>query len=108
MAAFALSVPGVIAGGGPRDVIYSGVWLIALAFVLWACGRLKHVAIDRTELHISGFVRKARVPLANIAAVSENRWLNIRPIRIRFDIETPFGNGIVFMPEENDLLCQIF
>jgi len=99
MVAFAVSVSWAIAGAGPRDVVYSGVWLIGLGFVLWTCGPLKHVSIDQTELCVSGFLRKMRVPLANIADVSENRWLNVRPIRVRFDIKTPFGNSIVFVPE---------
>ena len=78
--------------------VYSAVWLGALIFVCWVCVPLKHVAVDQTYVHVSNYVREIRVPLSEIVDITQNKLLNIRPVRITFYVETPFGNRVVFMP----------
>jgi hypothetical protein len=67
-------------------------------FLYWFCGRLKRVEIDEQWLYVSNFLREIRVPLADIEEVTENRWINIRPITVEFRRETEFGSSIIFMP----------
>jgi len=56
------------------------------------------VWVDGAMLRVSNYMREERVPLASITAVTENRWVNIRPITVDFRIPTEFGRRIAFMP----------
>lgn len=69
------------------------------AFLYWGCMRLKRVEIDDQWVYISNFVRETRVPLRDIEDVSENRWINIRPVTIGFRRDTEFGPRVTFMPK---------
>ena len=68
-------------------------------FLYWFCMRLKRVEIDDHWLYISNFLREIRVSLLDIEEVSENRWINIRPITVEFRRDTEFGPRIIFMPK---------
>ena len=74
------------------------MWIAGSAFILWSCGRLKRVRIDREFLYVSNYRREITVPLSMIEAVTENRWLNIHPVTVRFRVPTEFGQTITFMP----------
>jgi hypothetical protein len=69
------------------------------AFIWWTCMRLKRVRMDERALYISNFSTEIVVPLNNVAAVTENRWINIHPVTIFFRSDTAFGSRIVFMPK---------
>jgi hypothetical protein len=60
--------------------------------------RLKRVRLDGSVLRISNYLREIQVPLADIAEVQENRWLNTRPIALIFNHPTLFGSRVLFMP----------
>jgi len=60
--------------------------------------RLKVVRIQEGHLAISNFLREIYVPFSEISDVTENRMINIHPVRIYFHHETNFGPSIVFMP----------
>ncbi len=68
-------------------------------FVWWTCARLKRVRMDDRALYISNYAKEIVVPLANVAEVTENRWINIHPVTITFHSDTAFGSQIVFMPK---------
>jgi hypothetical protein len=68
-------------------------------FLYWCCMRLKRVEIDEQWLYVSNYLRGVRVPLRDIEQVSENRWINIRPITVEFRRDTEFGSQITFMPK---------
>ena len=64
----------------------------------WWGIRLKRVEVDDQWLYVSNYLRDIQVELRDIEEVSENRWVNIRPITVRFRRDTGFGPRIVFMP----------
>ncbi len=80
-------------------------WLLLLAtaggsaFIYWFCIRLKRVALDESTLVISNYQREISVPLRDVEEVTENRWISIHPVTVRFFRETEFGSTIVFMPK---------
>jgi hypothetical protein len=80
--------------------------LFLLAFVVGAvsfwlfCVPLKQVRVDGGNLYVSNFRQEIAVPLAAIARVSENRWVNIHPVTIYLRTETAFGSKIMFMPKQ--------
>jgi hypothetical protein len=79
--------------------IFLVVVLLAAASVYWFCIRLKQVRIDDEALYISNYLKEVRVPLRDIAEVTENRWVNIHPVTIAFQSDTEFGRSILFMPQ---------
>ena len=60
---------------------------------------LKRVEMDSRNLYISNFRKQIVVPLAEVAVVSENRWLHFHPVTIRFVRPTDFGSKISFAPD---------
>jgi hypothetical protein len=64
----------------------------------WWGIRLKRVDVDDQWLYVSNYLREIQVALRDIEEVSENRWVNIRPITVSFRRDTEFGPRIVFMP----------
>ncbi len=96
--------PGMWQGDGlPRDPnlrwLFLGITLVGGYFIGWSCVRLKRVRMDDQMLYVSNYVTEIAVPLANVARVSENRWLRDHPVTIEFYTETEFGARIVFMPK---------
>ena len=91
------------ADGAPPDPELKWFFLFAMlagtAFIWWACVRLKRVRIDARALYISNYSTEMVVPLTNVAEVTENRWVNIHPVSIRFHSATEFGSQVTFMPK---------
>jgi hypothetical protein len=79
--------------------LFLGATVLGGILVYWFCMRLKRVALDDRWLYISNYLREIRVPLENVAGVSENRWLNTHPITVAFRQDTDFGSQIIFMPK---------
>lgn len=77
---------------------FLAAWVAGSAFILWCCASLKRVRIDREFLYVSNYRREIMVPLSTIEAVTENRWINIHPVTVRFRVPTEFGQQIKFMP----------
>jgi hypothetical protein len=65
----------------------------------WICVPLKKVSVDGGMLYVSNYLKEIALPLDIIERVSENRWINIRPVTLYFRRSTDFGNKIVFMPK---------
>jgi hypothetical protein len=78
---------------------FLGVWIIGSAFILWACAGLKRVRVDERQLLVSNYLRELCIPFSAVREVSQNRWLNIRPITIYFRDATEFGDRATFMPK---------
>jgi hypothetical protein len=89
--------------GGHPDADLKWFFLLATivgtAFIWWFCIRLKRVRMDDRALYISNYSAEIIVPLANVAEVTENRWVNIHPVTIQFHSDTEFGTAVVFMPK---------
>ena len=75
------------------------MWLAGSSFILWACTGLKRVCVDERQLVVSNYLREICIPFTAVRDVSQNRWLNIRPITIYFKDVTAFGDRVTFMPK---------
>jgi hypothetical protein len=75
----------------------------ALSF-WWACLPLKKVRIDDGTLYVSNFRKEIALPLDIVERVSENRWVNFRPVTLYFRRFTDFGDKIVFMPKSRIIM----
>ena len=79
--------------------LFLGVTVAGGFFLYWFGTRLKQVEIDEQWLYVSNFLREVRIPLLDVEEVSENRWINTRPITVEFRRDTGFGTRIIFMPK---------
>ncbi len=89
--------------GGPVDPSLKWFFFFATiagaAFIRWVCFSLKRVRMDERSLYVSNYRDEHVVPLADVALVTENRWINVHPVTIHLHRETEFGSSIVFMPK---------
>src|SRR2546425_9541844 len=69
------------------------ITIVGALFIWWACVRLKRVRMDDHALYISNYEKEIAVPLANVAEVTENRWINIHPVTLVFHAPTEFGRS---------------
>lgn len=74
------------------------MWFLGTAFILWYCTGLKKVNMDSKNLYVSNYFKEIIIPLSEMSAVDENRWINIHPVTIHLKSESEFGKKIVFMP----------
>lgn len=74
-------------------------WIAGIAMIGWMCAPLKRVRLDGMILHVSNYLQEIAVPVSAIERVTENRWINIRPVTVHLNRATPFGDSIVFMPK---------
>ena len=83
---------------GEMKWTFLAVTLAGAASLYWFCMRLKRVEMDDNALYVSNYLCETSIPLADIDEVTENRWVNIRPVTVTFRCDTDFGSRIVFMP----------
>lgn len=98
-------VPGLASGGmhGPAPA-WTGwafllFWLAGAAFILLVCAPLKRVRLDGGALVVSNYLREWRIPLGLVTDVTQNRWIQVRPITIRLRADMGCGTRIVFIPK---------
>jgi hypothetical protein len=80
------------------DNLFVVVWIVVSILIVATTIPLKRVFLDGNRLVVSNFRRDARIPLSDIATVTQNRWLKTRPVTVAFRNRTPFGRRIQFMP----------
>jgi hypothetical protein len=74
-------------------------WVAGATFSFRLFAPLKRVRADESAIFVSNYRDEIRIPFGEIAAVTENRWINIHPVTIQLRSATAFGNRIVFMPK---------
>lgn len=68
------------------------------ASLYWFGIRLRWVEMDDRALYVSTLRSRARVPLAAIDEVRENRWVNPPVVTITFRHDTDAGRTVAFTP----------
>jgi hypothetical protein len=86
--------------------IFSGVWIFGAIFILWTSAGLKRVRIDSQQLYVSNYLREISIPFHEITDVTQNRWINVRPVTVYFREATVFGSKITFMPKRELLFWR--
>ena len=89
-----------VRGAAPQGVGYEflAAWLVGSAFMLWLSMPLKRVRLTDGALLVSNYFKEWRVPIALIEEVSQNRWINVRPITVRLRADVGCGTKVVFAP----------
>jgi hypothetical protein len=89
------------------DVMFLAGWIAGAIFIVWTCAGLKRVRIDSRLLHVSNYLREIAIPFDDIVDVTQNRWINIRPVTIHLRNATEFGSEITFMPRHDMLFWKM-
>ena len=71
--------------------------LATLPGAIWPLARMKRVALTRTSLLVSNFLKEIEVPLRDVSNVGEIEGPAYR-VFIEFKTDTPFGPQIRFSP----------
>jgi hypothetical protein len=56
------------------------------------------VRVDGGVLVVSNYWREWRVPFGLVTAITQNRWINLRPITVRLRADVGCGTRVVFLP----------
>ena len=90
------------------DIVTGIIYCTIVLFVFLRLGvTLKKVSIDGSELVISNYFKKIRVPLSQIHSVSTGSFFSPMLIWITFKPPTAFGSKIKFMPRIANFYCYL-
>ena len=74
------------------------LWIAGSVFLLRLSVPLLRVQLRDGHLYASNFRRETEILPSNIAEVTQNVWVNVRPITIHLRTPSEFGRRIRFMP----------
>lgn len=83
--------------GPPFFILSLAVCLAVIVLYLWTAVRIKRVLTDGKNLYISSYRREIRVPLDQIADVTQQIWPNRQLITIHLKSPSEFGQKIRFL-----------
>jgi hypothetical protein len=89
----------MIHSNSPEALQFAMLWVVGMIFLWLLAGRLKRVEMTECDLIISNYFCSFRVSISDIEEVRQNRFINTRPITIKFRHNTIFGSSIIFMPK---------
>jgi predicted PurR-regulated permease PerM len=73
-------------------------WLFGIVFLLWFAAPILRVELRDGRIYASNYRREIEIQRSDIASVTQNVWVNVRPITLHLRNETPFGTRIRFIP----------
>jgi hypothetical protein len=73
-------------------------WLLGAVFLLQLATPVLRVELRDGRLYASNYRREIEIPRSDIVSVTQNVWVNVRPITLHLRNETPFGRRIRFIP----------
>jgi hypothetical protein len=96
-------------GAAPHAVsgtwMLTALWLVCSAVLLWFCAPLKRVRLRDGRLLVSNFRSEVEIAPQNIARVTQNKWVNVRPITIHLRAPGVFGKRITFIPPSHVIVA---
>lgn len=85
----------------PLIILFPLIGLFGIFSMYLTVMRYKKVSVDYEFLYVSNYRKEIKIPVSNIADVTEIKWVRTRPITIHFKNDSEFGRKIVFMPKFN-------
>ena len=73
-------------------------WLFGVLFLLRFAAPVLRVELRDGRLYASDYRREIEIPRGEITNVTQNVWVNVRPITLHLRNDTPFGKRIRFIP----------
>jgi hypothetical protein len=82
----------------PAALTLAAVWLIGATLLFLFSGSLMRVEYRDGRLYASNFRREIEILPGDIAAITQNVWINVRPVTIQLRTATELGRRIRFIP----------
>jgi hypothetical protein len=73
-------------------------WLLGAIFLLRFAAPILRVELRDGRLYASNYRREIEIQPSDIVLVTQNVWVNVRPITLHLRNDTPFGKRIRFVP----------
>jgi hypothetical protein len=86
------------AGDKTVGIIMATTWLVVSAFLLRLVLPLMRVQLRDGRIYASNYRREIEIVPGEIERVTQNVWMNVRPITLHLRHETSFGRRIRFLP----------
>lgn len=80
------------------------LWVIVCALLLRFAIPLKRVQLRDGRIYASNYRREIEIAPGEIESITQNVWINIRPITLHLRHETAFGMRIRFIPPSRLIL----
>lgn len=90
--------------GMPGVLGFIVIWVGGAALLLHFTRPLMHVELRGGHLYASNFRREAEIRPSDIASVTQNIWINVRPITLHLRTASEFGRHIRFIPPARVIL----
>jgi hypothetical protein len=91
-----------------EPVDYLLFWLLGSAFFLWFALSIKRVRLSDGAILVSNYLNEWRVPFGLIESVSQNRWVQQRPVTIRLRADVGCGTTVKFLPPHRRFLFRFW
>jgi hypothetical protein len=86
-------------------VVYVAAWAVGAAFLLRLAVPLMRVQLRDGRIYASNYRREIEIVPSDIERVTQNVWINVRPITLHLRHETAFGTRIRFLPPSRLILA---
>ena len=83
-------------------------WLLGSAFFLWFGFSIKRVRLTDGAILVSNYFNEWRVPFSLIESVSQNRWVQQRPVTIQLRADVGCGTTVKFLPPHRYFLFRFW
>lgn len=82
-------------------ILFSLFGFVGVSAMYLTVMRYKKVSVDDEFLYVSNYRTEIKIPVSNIADVTEIKWVRTRPMTIHLKTNSEFGRKIVFTPKFN-------
>jgi len=86
------------AGDKTVGIIMATTWVVVSAFLLRLVLSLMRVQLRDGRIYASNYRREIEIAPGEIESVTQNVWMNVRPITLHLRHESSFGRRIRFLP----------
>jgi hypothetical protein len=84
--------------GNTGALVMAAAWIFGTAFLLRLVIPLMRVQLRDGRIYASNYRREIEIAPSEIESITQNVWMNVRPITLHLRHETTFGNRIRFLP----------
>lgn len=79
-------------------IVMAATWVVVTALLLRMVISLMRVQLRDGRIYASNYRREIEIAPSEIERVTQNVWINVRPITLHLRHETSFGTRIRFLP----------
>lgn len=88
---------------GAWDIVV--IWLVCSAILLWFCAPLKRIRLRHGRLLASNFRTEIEILPGDIERVTQNKWVNLRPITLHLRRDGALGRHLTFIPPSHVIVA---